>query len=94
MNNERYLTIKEIITMPQFISTKISEDGQKIAYVKETADLSDNIYRKHIWKRKRKTRSTREVVLKKFKYWSFYNLIWLQTINFLVVIFIILVRAL
>lgn len=49
MDKKRYLTIKESVSLSQFIDVDISDDGQKVAFVKETTDWKDNTYRNHIY---------------------------------------------
>ncbi|MCA1057515.1 S9 family peptidase [Rossellomorea aquimaris] len=46
---EKYLSIEELISLPTLSGTTISEDGQNIAFVKNTANWQDNTYRNHIW---------------------------------------------
>ncbi|MEK5392706.1 S9 family peptidase [Margalitia sp. FSL K6-0131] len=49
-NNElRYLTIEEVISLPQFRDTAICPDGKKVAYVKQTSDWDGNSYPQHVW---------------------------------------------
>lgn len=49
-NNEpRYLTIEEVISLPQYMDTAISKEGKKVAYVKTTADWDGNSYPQHVW---------------------------------------------
>lgn len=46
---EKYLSIEELISIPTLSGINISEDGQNVAFVKNTADWKDNTYRNHIW---------------------------------------------
>ncbi len=48
-NDTNYLTIEEVISLPHFHDTAISEDGQQVAYVRKTSDWDDNTYRQHVW---------------------------------------------
>ncbi|WP_399207993.1 S9 family peptidase [Sutcliffiella rhizosphaerae] len=47
--NSNYLTIEEVISIPEFQDTSISEDGQRVAYVRKTPDWDNNTYRQHVW---------------------------------------------
>ncbi|WP_019415154.1 S9 family peptidase [Paenisporosarcina sp. TG20] len=44
-----YLSIEEIISLPTLSGINISDDGKNVAFVKNTADWKDNIFRNHIW---------------------------------------------
>ncbi|WP_152654515.1 S9 family peptidase [Oceanobacillus sp. CFH 90083] len=44
-----YLTIEEIIALPTFQDVAISEDGQRVAYVRQAADWDKNTYPQHVW---------------------------------------------
>lgn len=46
---EKYLSIEELLSLPTLSDTTISEDGQNIAFVKQTADWKANTYQHHIW---------------------------------------------
>ncbi|HET7578857.1 MAG TPA: S9 family peptidase [Bacillales bacterium] len=47
--NSSYFTIEEVISLPEFQDPVVSEDGQRVAFVKETPDWDDNSYRQHVW---------------------------------------------
>ncbi|QWH40376.1 S9 family peptidase [Bacillus mycoides] len=49
MKRKTYLSIEEIISLPTLSGTNISDDGQKVAFVKKTANWNDNTYRNHVW---------------------------------------------
>ena len=49
MNEETYLSIEEIISLPTLSDTNISDDGKNVAFVKKTANWKDNKYRNHVW---------------------------------------------
>ncbi|MGF2712456.1 prolyl oligopeptidase family serine peptidase [Bacillus cereus] len=49
MKGKTYLSIEEIISLPTLSGTNISDDGQKVAFVKKTANWKDNTYRNHVW---------------------------------------------
>ncbi|MEH6932744.1 S9 family peptidase [Bacillus sp. JJ783] len=49
MKGKTYLSIEEIILLPTLSGTNISDDGQKVAFVKKTANWKDNTYRNHVW---------------------------------------------
>ncbi|WP_207753507.1 S9 family peptidase [Sporosalibacterium faouarense] len=58
MDKERYLTIEEVVSIPLFTQLNISDDGESVAFVKQTPDWKENKYRNHIWiyeKNKEKT---------------------------------------
>lgn len=44
-----YLSIEELISLPTISGLNISDDGENVAFVKNTADWKDNTYRNHIW---------------------------------------------
>lgn len=44
-----YLTVEEIISLPNYTDVAVSEDGDRVAYVRHTADWDDNVYRQHVW---------------------------------------------
>ncbi|MED1559820.1 S9 family peptidase [Bacillus paramycoides] len=44
-----YLSIEEIISLPTLSGTNISDDGKNVAFVKKTANWTDNTYRNHVW---------------------------------------------
>ncbi|MBW3111535.1 S9 family peptidase [Bacillus sp. MCCB 382] len=46
---ENYPTIKELLSLPITSNTTISEGGHYTAFIKQTPDWQDNIYRHHIW---------------------------------------------
>ncbi|PFA69743.1 peptidase S9 [Bacillus sp. AFS015802] len=48
-NIEKYPSIKDLLSLPTLSNTTISEDGQNIAFVKQTADWEANTYQQHIW---------------------------------------------
>lgn len=48
-NNANYFTIEEIIALPVFQNVAISEDGQRVAYVKKSVDWDSNTYPQHVW---------------------------------------------
>ena len=47
--NSKYLSIEEVIGLPDYQDTAVSEDGERVAYVRKTPDWNDNTYRSHIW---------------------------------------------
>lgn len=49
MNNQTYLSIEEIVSIPSLSSTSLSEDGKRVAFVKKTANWEENKYENHIW---------------------------------------------
>ncbi|WP_283751240.1 S9 family peptidase [Bacillus cereus] len=49
MKRKTYLSIEEIISLSTLSGTNISDDGQKVAFVKKTANWNDNTYRNHVW---------------------------------------------
>ncbi|UOQ45974.1 S9 family peptidase [Halobacillus salinarum] len=49
MNGANYLSIEEVISIPKFMETAISDDGRYAAYVKQTADWEENAYVNHVW---------------------------------------------
>ncbi len=49
MNENTYLSIEEIISLPSLSATNISEDGKRIAFVKKTANWKNNTYNNQIW---------------------------------------------
>lgn len=49
MSEKQYLTIAEIIARPRLSSPRISDDGQKIAYVQRQTDWDGNSYLFHVW---------------------------------------------
>ncbi|UHA73450.1 S9 family peptidase [Paenibacillus sp. 481] len=48
-NENTYLSIEEIISLPILSSTNISDDGKNVAFVKKTANWKDNTYNNHVW---------------------------------------------
>ena len=48
-NENTYLSIEELLSIPTLSDTTISEDGQNVAFVKNTADWKDNTYRNRMW---------------------------------------------
>ncbi|MFD1413682.1 S9 family peptidase [Oceanobacillus jeddahense] len=48
-HHANYLTIEEIIALPTFQDVSISEDGQRVAYVRSTTDWDNNTYPQHVW---------------------------------------------
>lgn len=49
MNENTYLSIEEIISIPTLSSINISDDGKNVSFVKKTANWKDNNYRNHVW---------------------------------------------
>ncbi|WP_027631534.1 S9 family peptidase [Clostridium hydrogeniformans] len=49
MNKTSYTSIDELVQMPWLQSISIGKEGKVIAYVKRTSDLSENVYRNHVW---------------------------------------------
>ena len=49
MVEKKYLSIKEMISLPILSNTSISDDGRNIAFVKRTADWKENTYRNYMW---------------------------------------------
>lgn len=49
MNEKSYLTIEEISSLPTVSSVNINEDGEKVAFVKKTANWNDNTYQHQVW---------------------------------------------
>ena len=49
MNEKRYLSIEEVVSLPTLSGTNISDDGKNVAFVKKTANWKDNLYRNHVW---------------------------------------------
>jgi len=49
INEKTFLSIEELLSIPTISSLNISEDGNNVAFVKNTADWEDNTYRNHIW---------------------------------------------
>ncbi|MGF3104039.1 prolyl oligopeptidase family serine peptidase [Rossellomorea sp. DUT-2] len=49
INEKTYLSIEELLSIPTISSLNISEDGNNVAFVKNTADWEDNTYRNNIW---------------------------------------------
>src|SRR5699024_12291455 len=47
--NSKYLSIEEVIGLPDYQDTAVSEDGERVAYVRKTPDWNNNTYRSHIW---------------------------------------------
>ncbi|MGD6967385.1 alpha/beta fold hydrolase [Rossellomorea vietnamensis] len=45
----KYLNIEKLLSIPTLSNVNISEDGEKAAFVKTTADWKGNLYRNHIW---------------------------------------------
>ncbi|TYS18500.1 S9 family peptidase [Rossellomorea vietnamensis] len=45
----KYLNIEKLLSIPTLSYVNISEDGEKAAFVKTTADWKGNLYRNHIW---------------------------------------------
>jgi dipeptidyl aminopeptidase/acylaminoacyl peptidase len=54
---DRYLTIEEIVSIPQLSDTDLSNHGQRLAFVKRSTNWDDNVYRNHVWvyEKERKT---------------------------------------
>jgi dipeptidyl aminopeptidase/acylaminoacyl peptidase len=48
-SDERYLSIQEVVSVPQLSDPSVSENGQFVAYVKKTANWDDNAYRNYVW---------------------------------------------
>lgn len=48
-NEKAYLSIEELLSIPTISGLNISEDGNNVAFVKNTADWEANTYRNHIW---------------------------------------------
>ena len=46
---ERFLTIEEMVAIPQVHSVCVSDDGRYLAYVQTTADWDENAFRNHVW---------------------------------------------
>ncbi|WEG12588.1 S9 family peptidase [Pullulanibacillus sp. KACC 23026] len=44
-----YLSIEEIVSLPMYTDTSISDDGEYVAYVKQTTDWEENTYPQHVW---------------------------------------------
>ena len=49
MNKTSYTSIDELVQMPWLQSISIGKEGKVISYVKRTSDLSENVYRNHVW---------------------------------------------
>lgn len=49
MERSRYMTIEEIVALPELSSLNISEDGEKLAFVKTIADWGENKYKNYVW---------------------------------------------
>lgn len=51
MNNskKRYLTIEEIVSIPQINNIDISNDGENLAFVKKVVNWKDNEYKSYVW---------------------------------------------
>ncbi|MED1410415.1 MULTISPECIES: S9 family peptidase [Bacillus] len=49
VKEKTYLSIEEIISLPTLSGTNISDDGKNAAFVKKTANWTDNTYRNHVW---------------------------------------------
>lgn len=49
MNKASYTSIEEIIKIPLLQSISIGKEGKVVSYVKRTSDLSENVYRNHVW---------------------------------------------
>ncbi|WP_430787328.1 S9 family peptidase [Virgibacillus flavescens] len=47
--SEKYLSIEEMVSLPQFQDTAVSDDGQRVAFVKQTTDWDEDAYVKHVW---------------------------------------------
>jgi len=48
-NENTYLSIEELLSIPTLSGLNISDDGKNVAFVKNTADWKDNTYRNQIW---------------------------------------------
>lgn len=48
-NEHTHLSIEKLLSIPTISGLNISEDGNHVAFVKNTADWEDNTYRNHIW---------------------------------------------
>lgn len=53
-----YLTNEEIISLPQYLFTSVSEDGKKMAYVKRSTDWKANMYRRQTWIYQKESKSS------------------------------------
>ncbi|MEW8956892.1 prolyl oligopeptidase family serine peptidase [Clostridium sp.] len=49
MNKTNYTSIDELVQIPWLQSISIGKEGNVISYVKRTSDLSENVYRNHVW---------------------------------------------
>ncbi|MEB2299173.1 S9 family peptidase [Lysinibacillus xylanilyticus] len=49
MNEKKYLSIEEIISLPTLSDTTISDNGKNVAFVKKTANWKDNKYKNQVW---------------------------------------------
>ncbi|RIU88534.1 alpha/beta hydrolase family protein [Oceanobacillus picturae] len=51
MNSDEktYLSIEELLSLPTLSGINISEDGKNVAFVRNTAEWKDNLYRNHVW---------------------------------------------
>ncbi|ERJ11891.1 alpha/beta hydrolase family protein [Haloplasma contractile] len=49
MKNNGYVTMKQMIDLPEYHSVELNKDGSKCAFVKEIADWDRNIYESQIW---------------------------------------------
>ncbi|MED0961931.1 S9 family peptidase [Bacillus paramycoides] len=49
VKEKTYLSIEEIISLPTLSGTNISDNGKNVAFVKKTANWTDNTYRNHVW---------------------------------------------
>jgi dipeptidyl aminopeptidase/acylaminoacyl peptidase len=64
-STDRYLTIEEIVSLPHLFDTAISNDGQRVAFVKRTTNWDDNVYRNHVWVHDKELKTSRPVTLGK-----------------------------
>ncbi|QOR33679.1 S9 family peptidase [Clostridium sp. 'deep sea'] len=44
-----YLTIEEVISLPTLLTSAVSNNGENIAYIKNTTDWDQNQYNKELW---------------------------------------------
>lgn len=49
MVNKRYFSIEEIIALPALFHPSVSDNGQKIAFIKRLANWDENSYQFHVW---------------------------------------------
>ncbi len=49
MTADRYMTIEEVVALPDLGEVAISDDGAKVAFVRRTADWDANEFRSHVW---------------------------------------------